>query len=352
MIKKLLIGSILITFFNCHNKKEVKQDDPKIEFKYAKHLSITENSNSFIIEANGNKTILNKTELPFTNIISENSATIAYLNELGALNSIKGVVDANYIYNEEISRKIANKTILEVGNNSELFLESILKQKPQLVIANSNPAFAKFHQQLEDNGIKILYLDEYKENDPLGRLEYLKLFGLLVNKEDLANKKVLEITKNYDSIKQIIQTQGKGKVKTLLNNMYGDIWYLPTGNLLQAKIIDDAKGNYIFKTKTGDSSLNLTFEEVYTQGKDANYWLNTNFSSLQESKAAYPNYTWFDAFKLGNIYNPDKRSNKNGAMDYYEQGIIRPDIILNDLGKIFYPDLFPNYELYFYRQLK
>ncbi len=352
MIKKLLIGSILISFFNCQNKKEINPNNQKIQFDYAKHLSISENDSTFVIEANGNKTILTKTDLPFTSIVAENSAAIAYLNELEALNAIKGVVDANYIYNENIKQKIANKSVLEVGNNSELFLETILKLKPQLVIGNSNPAFAKFHQQLENNGIKVLYIDEYKENNPLGRLEYLKLFGLLVNKEDLAEKQVEKIANNYDSIKQIIQTNGKGNVKTLLNTMYGDIWYLPTGNLLQAKIIDDAKGNYIFKQNTGDASLNLTFEEVYLQGKNANYWLNTNFSSLNQIKASNPNYIWFNAYKLGNVYNPDKRSTTNGAMDYYEQGIIRPDIILNDLGKIFYPELFPNYELYFYRQLK
>ena len=352
MIKKLLIGSILLLFCNCQNKQEDYKENQDISFKYAKHISILENENILTIVSNGNKISFNKKDLPLTNIITETTAAVAYLNELGALNTIKGVVDPNYIYNQEISRKIANKSIIEAGTSNELYLETILKYKPQLIIASSNPGFAKFHQHLEEHGIKILYIDEYKEDNPLGRLEYLKVFGALLNKEDQAKNTVNKIVNNYDSIKKIIQINGKGNIKTLLNKMYGDIWYLPTGNLLQAKIIDDAKGNYIFKNKDGNNSLNLTFEEVYTQGKDANYWLNTSYTSLEQMKAAYPNYTWFDAYKQGNIFNPDKRSNKNGAQDYYEQGIIRPDIVLNDLGKIFYPHLFPNYELYFYRQLK
>lgn len=352
MIKKLLIGSILITFFNCHTKQEATVNTNKITLDYAKHLSITKNEKTLTIESNGNKTTFNKSDLPLTNIITETSASIAYLDALEALSTIKGVIDANYIYNEFIAKGIANKTILEVGNSNELYIETILKDKPQLIIASSNPSFAKYHQQLEENGIKILYIDEYKENDPLGRLEYLKIFGLLLNKEKQANQTVDKIVNNYDSIQNRIQTQGKGNVKTLLNTMYGDVWYLPTGNLLQAKLIDDAKGNYLFKNKEGKNALNLTFEEVYSQGKDATYWLNTSFNSLEQMKASYPNYIWFDAYKTGKIYNPDKRSSKYGAQDYYEQGIIRPDIVLNDLGKIFYPSLFPNYELYFYRQLK
>ena len=353
MIKNILYtSSILLLFINC---KQTQQSDTKEQsnlFEFAKHINISQNENQIIIESNGNSTTFNQSELPLTNIMVETSAAIAYLSELDALSTIKGVSDPSYIFNEKIRAKIANKSILEIGNLNELYVETILKHKPQLLIASTNPALAKQHQQLAENGIKILYLDEYKEIDPLGRLEYLKIFGRLLNKESLAEKRFKTVVNNYDSIKKLIKTQGKGNVKTILNTMYGDVWYLPTANTLQAKLIDDAKGNYIFNNQNGNNTLSLTFEEVYTQAKNANYWLNTSYTSKAQLKAAYPNYTWFDAYKTGNIFNPDKRSTPNYALDYYEQGIVRPDIILNDLGKIFYPNLFPEYQLYFYQKIQ
>lgn len=352
MFKKILFATLISLTFSCKKSEETKQNVYKTDFKYAKEILYMEDENSITIKSGGNSTTFNKNELPITNIMVETVSGIAFLDELGAVSTIKGVADSKYIYNPKIAAKIKNNEVLEIGNVNELYLEVILQHKPQVIIASTNPVLAKYHQQLEQNGVKILYIDEYLENDPLGRLEYLKVFGKILNKEDLALQRFEKIEKKYDSIKSIIQNHGKGNVKTLVNTMFGDVWYLPTKNNLQAKLINDAKGNYIFNDKQSENTLNLSFEEVYTEAKNATHWINPNYNSLAQMKASYPNYAWFDAYKTGKVYNSDKRSNIYGAKDYFEQGIIRPDLILNDLGKIFYPDLFPNYNLYFYQQLK
>ena len=355
MIKKILISSLFIlAITSCKQSKEaVKTEKENTTFLFAKNISIEENNETITIKSSGNTITFDKKELPIKTVMVETSSAIAYLNELNALNTVKGATDVDFIYNPKIAEGIANKTILKIGSSNELFTEIILKNKPQLIIASSNPVLAKFHQQLEQNGIKILYLDEYKEQNPLGQVEYLKIFGKLFGKNTEAEKQVETVKNNYDSIKNIIQTKAQSNVSTIVNTMFGDVWYAPTNDLLQAKLIDDAKGNYIFKDKKGENSLSLTFEEVYTTGKSANYWINvTNVNSLAEMKASYPNYAWFDAFKKGNVYAYNKRMNAKGSNDYFEQGILRPDIILNDLGKIFYPNLFPTYDLYFYQQLK
>ncbi len=355
MIKKILISSLFIlAITSCKQSKEaVKTEKENTTFQFARNISIEENNETITIKSSGNAITFDKKELPIKTVMVETSSAIAYLNELNVLNTVKGATDVDFIYNPKIAEGIANKTILKIGSSNELFTEIILKNKPQLIIASSNPVLAKFHQQLEQNGIKILYLDEYKEQNPLGQVEYLKVFGKLFGKNTEAEKQVETVKNNYDSIKNIIQTKAQGNVSTIVNTMFGDVWYAPTNDLLQAKLIDDAKGNYIFKDKKGENSLSLTFEEVYTTGKSANYWINvTNVNSLAEMKASYPNYAWFDAFKKGNVYAYNKRMNAKGSNDYFEQGILRPDIILNDLGKIFYPNLFPTYDLYFYQQLK
>ena len=355
MIKKILISSLFIlAITSCKQSKEaVKTEKENTTFLFAKNISIEENNETITIKSSGNTITFDKKELPIKTVMVETSSAIAYLNELNVLNTVKGATDVDFIYNPKIAEGIADKTILKIGSSNELFTEIILKNKPQLIIASSNPVLAKFHQQLEQNGIKILYLDEYKEQNPLGQVEYLKIFGKLFGKNTEAEKQVETVKNNYDSIKNIIQTKAQSNVSTIVNTMFGDVWYAPTNDLLQAKLIDDAKGNYIFKDKKGENSLSLTFEEVYTTGKSANYWINvTNVNSLAEMKASYPNYAWFDAFKKGNVYAYNKRMNAKGSNDYFEQGILRPDIILNDLGKIFYPNLFPTYDLYFYQQLK
>lgn len=335
----------------CHQKEEKSTSNHTLEV--AKNIQLHEEEFQLTIQSNGNVVTIPHQELPLSNIIVETSSAIAFLSELDALSSIKGVTEPNFIYHPLIQEKIKNKEILEIGNSNELYLEVILKQKPQLIVANSNPMLAKYHQQLEQNGIKILYLDEYKELEPLAQVEYLKVFGQLLGKQELAEKRFNEIQTNYQKIKELINIKAKGNVSTIANNLFGDVWYMPSKNSIQAKLIEDAKGNYIYKDQKGETALNLTFEEVYQKGKTASHWINVmNFTSLNQMKAAYPNYTWFEAFTKGNVYAYDLRTNPSGANDIFEQGIVRPDIILSDLGKIFYPELFPYHQFYFYRQLK
>ncbi|WP_242676619.1 hypothetical protein [Rhodococcus sp. ABRD24] len=41
-----------------------------------------------------------------------------------------------------------------------------------------------------------------------------------------------------------------------------------------------------------------------------------------------------------------------GALDFYEQGVLRPDLVLADLIAIAHPDLMPGHEFTFYRRLQ
>lgn len=293
------------------------------------------------------------TELPLKNIMVESSAAIAFLSELDALSVIKGVTEPNYIYNPKISLKIHQKEMLDIGNSNELYLEIILKNRPQLLIATTNPLLAKYHQQLKENGIQILYLDEYKEQTPLAQAEYLKIIGKLVGKEEIAIEKYKGIKTAYEATKKLIQENGTNKTSTLVNTMMGDAWYIPKSTSIQVQLIEDAKGNYIFMDQQSDLVSNFSFEEVYVKAKNATHWINViNYTSLAEMKASNEQYSWLDAYKNGNIYNYTKRKSKNGALDIYETGIVRPDIVLKDLGKIFHPELFKTHEFYFYQQLK
>lgn len=353
MWKKITIIALFICFWSCKTENSNKEYVPNSNYEFAKNITFFEDEQKIIIDNNGNQVEISKNELPFTNIMVETTAAIAYLDELEAINLISGVTDPSFIYNPKILKKIAAKQVLEIGNSNELYLETILTNKPQLIIANSNPTMAKYHEQLIKNGIKILYLDEFRETTPLAQAEYLKIIGKLIGKEEKANQVFNQIKTNYSSTKQMIATKTDNNVTTLVNTMFGDTWYIPAKNSLQATLIDDAKGNYIYKDFGKEMVTNFTFEEVYTKAKNATHWINViNYTSLDEMKAANQNYAWFEAYKTGNVYNYSKRKSEKGANDIFEQGIVRPDIVLKDLGSIFHPQLFPNYELYFYEKLK
>ncbi len=74
-------------------------------------------------------------------------------------------------------------------------------------------------------GIPVLVVAEYTEDSPLGRAEWLKVFGLLVGKSDRANQKYGEVSKAYQSW----QSKGRSvldRPSVLLNSSFQGIWYM------------------------------------------------------------------------------------------------------------------------------
>lgn len=354
MNHKIIFFTLFLAFISCKNTSDKVETKPTANLlDRAKEIQLFENTDEVIVSQGKEQLIIKKSNLPIQSVMIGSSSAAAYLTEIGAFDRIKGVTESAFFYNPQIQIGLDAKTILDVGSSNELAMEVILANKPQLFISSTNPMLAKFHQQLEQNGVQVLYLDEYKEEDPLGRAEYIKLFGKLFGRETLAEQRYTQVSKSYDSIRSILAQQPKANFTTLVNTLYGDVWYLPAVNTLQAKFIEDAQGNYFLAQQSNNKVLNKTFEEVYAQAKDAKYWVNAgDFESLSALKTASANYAWFTAFKTAEIYNPLMRRNKVGANDYYETGVVRPDLILKDLGKIFYPKTFPNTSFYFFKKLE
>ena len=62
-------------------------------------------------------------------------------------------------------------------------------------------------------------------------------------------------------------------------------------------------------------------------------------------------YGAFKAFRERRVYNHNARLNEYKADDYWETGIIEPDVLLADVIKILHPDRLPDHRLKYYRWL-
>ena len=312
-----------------------------------------ETRDSLVITSKGGKVRFAQNELPLNTVMVIPTSVIAYMNELDLVDKISGISQPDFIYNPKIQEWVQKNKIEEIGTYNEIFIEPILLKKPDIFISTSSPNLAKFHSQLEKEGIKIIYIDEYEESSPLARAEYLKLIGKLFGKEKEANLRFEEIEKNYLEIQKKVQKRGVSKPTVLSNQMYGDIWYLAGGKSYQGHLIKDAGGNYLWESDESSGSLHLSFESVFEKAHGAEVWVNAgDFSSKAALQASYTNYEWFSAYKSGKIYNWNKRKSATGANDFFETGVVRPDWVLKDLATIFHPELFPEHELVFYKKLE
>ena len=345
---------LLVGILSCKKvSNEIQSTQPTSNFHYLEKISWMETTDSLVIFSNGNRFSIAQKELPLQSAMVIPTSGIAYLNELGLSDKITGISQPDFIYNTEIQQLIKENKIVEIAGFDEIYVESVLLKKPDVLISTSSPNLARFHALLKKEGVKILLIDEYEESKPLARAEYVKIIGKLFGKEKEAIQLFNEIEKNYQEIKEKVQNQPNQSPTVLSNQIYGDIWYLAGGKSYQASLIGDAGGQYLWDSDESTGSLHLSFESVFEKAVEADFWVNAgDFPSKAALLASYPNYEWFKAFKTGKIYNWNKRKSASGANDFFETGTVRPDWVLKDLAAIFHPELFPGHELYFYEKLK
>lgn len=347
-----LISVFFLVLISC--KQDSKESKLAIdnELKFISKIELKSNQEKIEIISGGKSVIFSEKELPLKTAMVIPTSAIAYLDQLNLTEKLTGISQPDFIFNPKIHELINQNKISIIGSFDEIFIEKILMNKPDVFISTSSPTLAKFHEQLEKENIKVIYIDEYEELSPMARAEYVKIFGILFGKEKEADELFNQIEKNYKEIKTLVGKNRDENPTVFANQIYGDIWYMPGGKSFQAKLIEDAGGNYLWKSNDGTGTLNLSFESVFEQANEADIWINAgDFPDKGTLLASYKNYAWFSAFKNGKVYNWNNKITPKGANDYFETGTARPDLVLKDLAAIFHPELFPNYELRFYKRL-
>jgi iron complex transport system substrate-binding protein len=198
----------------------------------------------------------------------------------------------------------------------------------------------------------VIYNSDWTENHPLGKAEWIKFFGALVNKEKEADSIFSEIENNYN-IAKALAAQVMTKPTVLIGAMYKDIWYLPQGDSWAARFIQDANGEYLWKESKGTGSHSLNLETVLEKGKEAQYWIGPGqFTSFEQMNEMHTVYSEFEAFQQRKIYSFTTIKGATGGVLYYELAPNRPDIVLKDIIKILHPRLLPEHKLYFFSLLE
>ena len=139
----------------------------------------------------------------------------------------------------------------------------------------------------------------------------------------------------------------------MLGLPWKDTWYMAGGRSFMAKLIEDAGGSYLWKENTSSEYIPLDLETVFLKAFKAERWLNTGTAgSLQEIAGRDERFENLPVFREKEVYNNDARISENGGNDYWESGVVHPDVILADMAEIFHPGLFPGHQFRYYRKLE
>jgi iron complex transport system substrate-binding protein len=291
--------------------------------------------------------------VPVRKIVCMSTTHIAMIAALGEGNSIIGVSGTGLIYSTDITVNVKKGLVSEVGYEANLNKELILKISPDLImIYGIGSESSGYVGKIKELGIKVIINGDYLETDPLGRAEWIKLFGALYCKENLADSIFNTEVDEYNKLKAFIGKNIKTRPKVLLGLPFKDTWYISPGNSFISKLISDSGGDYLWKDTESSISMPYGIENVYLKGLTADYWLNIGSAgSKNDISSVDPRFTDLPCFKNGNLFNNNKRINSNGGNDYWESASLHPYKLLNDIAIILHPELFSDKELFYYRKI-
>ncbi|WP_029904435.1 ABC transporter substrate-binding protein [Prevotella sp. 10(H)] len=269
------------------------------------------------------------------------------LNELDAVNIIKGVCEPQYIKLANIQDGIKSGAIVDLGMASKPDTEKLIMLSPDAIFAT--PIQGWTYGSIEKTGIPILETTDYTESHPLGRAEWIRYYSLFIGKEKLADSLFAITEKNYNEVKDAVaKTSTRPSVLTDLR--YQGKWNMPGGKSFMANMLADSGASYPWSDEIEGTYAPLSFESVLDKAGDADFWIikynwpqDMTYKSLEKE---YKPYSYFKAFKEKNIYGCNTANSS-----YYEDLPIHPDYILKDMAYVFHPELFPDYTPKYYKKI-
>jgi iron complex transport system substrate-binding protein len=372
---KIIATLLLVTFIGCKkNETSLVNQAPKDQniMMYASGLEIYDNEGYSKVKISkpwpnakvGFTYILKKKNtiipdslkkytsivIPIQTVVVTSTTNIPFLEMLGVENTLKGFPNTDYVSSVKTRKLIDSGKVQNVGQNESLNIEKLIDMAPDLIVTfgidDNNPTLSN----LQKSGLKVLIQGDWMEQSPLGKAEWIKLYGVLFGKKKQALLLFDQIVKSYQKTLLLVnQTEASSDV--LYGSMYQDQWYVAKGDSWVSQFISDAKANYLWSNLPGVGSEALAFESVFEKAQNANVWITGSFKNLDEMKKTNPHYEQFKAFKNNMVYTFENRKGEKGGVVFYELAPSRPDLVLKDYIKIFHPSLLPNYSFTFAQKI-
>lgn len=247
---------------------------------------------------------------PLDHIYLVSTSVMDLFRVVGGIENIRltGTKEQDW-YIDEIRQAMERGDIIYAGKYSAPDYELIVSEGCKLAIENTMIYHTpEVKEQLEQLGIPVLVERSSYETHPLGRMEWIKLYGLLLNKRQEAEAYYEE---QLAQISDILEQESTGKtVAFFYVNANGAVNVRETGDYV-TKMIELAGGRYVPAELPEDnnalSTLNIQMEAFYAGAKDADYLIYnsaidgelTAISELVEKNELFSD---FKAVREGNVW--------------------------------------------------
>tara|TARA_B100001063_G_scaffold247389_1_gene294222 strand:+ start:10780 stop:11931 length:1152 start_codon:yes stop_codon:yes gene_type:complete len=291
---------------------------------------------------------------PVNSLVITSSTHLGYLKALNKETAIAGAKNLGYAYDRSFLEQLESGEIVDLGE-AEFNREKLIALNADAVFAYAiDGAAYREVDNLRRLNQSAVMLAEFMESDPIAKAKWLEVVALFFGEKELASAKAqIQAIENRYYEMQKLAKQADNKPKVMIGLPWKGTWYVAGGKSFQAKLIEDANAEYLWKEKGDKASLPLDIEYVFEHALTADFWMNPGpAKSLNDILERDHRFDAFQAFQKGKVFNQNRRLSASGGNDYWESAVVKPDVILADLIAIFHPQLLPNHELYYYQNIE
>ena len=271
---------------------------------------------------------------PVENIYLVSTSVMDLILHLDALDSVTlSGTKAEGWYLPEAKQAMEAGRIAYAGKYSAPDYEQILAANCGLAIENTMILHTpEVKEQLEHFGIPVLVERSSYESGPLERMEWIKLYGILLGKEDTAEQ---VFAAQEAAIAPLLEQEPTGKSCAFFSLSSNNLATVRKGSDYVAKMIEMAGGAYVFSdlTDNGNSlaTMNLPLEDFYAGAKDAdvliyNSAIEGTIASVSQLTEKFPLLAEFKAVQNGQVWCT--------TQSLFQQSMELADLIL-DMNKVF-----------------
>lgn len=306
-------------------------------------LTLTESGEQFLVtpedaaEVEGLPESVTVLRQPIRNIYLVSTSVMDLFLALDGLDSVTlSGTQAEGWYLDEARAAMEDGRIAYAGKYSAPDYEKILAANCGLAIENTMIYHTpEVKEQLERFGIPVLVERSSYESGPLARMEWIKFYGILLGKEELAQQ---VFDRQAERIAPLLNQQSTGKSCAFFSISANNLANVRKGGDYVARMIEMAGADYVFAdlTDSGNSlsTMNLPLEDFYAGARDADFLIYNStiegvVSTTDELVAKCSLLADFKAVQNGHVWCV--------AQSFFQQSMELADFIL-ELHRLFTED--------------
>ena len=208
-------------------------------------------------------------QMPMSNLLVSSTPTTSLINAIGALDAITlTTTDYDTWYIPEVKAAMDNGAMTYVGSYKEPDFELLAAAQPSFSIFSTMlESVPDVAEKLTELGIPYMLDESTYEEHPLARVEWIKLYGALLDKE-------AEAKAAFDAQEELIASinaESTGKTVAMFYITSKGALYARNGGDYMAKMLSLAGGEYILADMNPEKSgtQQMEMEEFFSKASEA-----------------------------------------------------------------------------------